>query len=309
MMIFLPKSSCCRGYSSIFSRNFALVAGLVFGCSNTTQGAEPLTVDAVVLRPLVEAEVPARQTGVLATIAVEEGAAVEAGQTLASLDDRAAKLAVAKADLERQQVFAKTNNALRIQYADKALEVARAEMKRSAESNEQFARSISQSQLDVERLTVEKLQLERKQAEHDIELEEFELRLKENALEAATLDLELHAVRAPFAGVVAFIHGRPGEWVQPGAPVLRLVAIDRLRAEGFAPADVVSGNQLGAKVQFRLANESRTAPSSAAVEGVLRYISPEIDPVTGQVRIWAEIDNSKLQLRPGQQGQLQIPLP
>jgi multidrug efflux pump subunit AcrA (membrane-fusion protein) len=272
--------------------------------------AEDLTIDAVVLRPMVEAEVPARQTGVLANIAVEEGAAVKAGQMLAALDDRAARLAVAKAQLEREQVFARASNQLRIQYADKALEVARAEMKRSAESNEQFARSISQSQLDVERLTVEKLELERRQAEHDIALEKFELQLKENAVEAAKLELELHAVRAPFAGVVALVRGRPGEWVQPGTPVLRLVAIDRLRAEGFAPAAWASSPLVGAKVRFTLVAEPGEAPPfSGGVEGVLRFVSPEIDPVSRQVRIWAEIDNRKLQLRPGQQGQLVLVQP
>lgn len=45
--------------------------------------------------------------------------------SFATLDDRAAKLAVAKAELERAQVGAKATNELRIEYADKASEVAR----------------------------------------------------------------------------------------------------------------------------------------------------------------------------------------
>jgi macrolide-specific efflux system membrane fusion protein len=293
------------GSSSLCKSN--LLALLIWGAVASSSRGESLAIDAVVLRPMVEAEVPARQTGVLAKIAVEEGAVVNAEQTLASLDDRAARLAVTKAELEREQAFAKANNQLRIQYADKALEVARAEMQRSAESNEQFARSISQSQLDVERLTVEKLELERQQAEHDIALDKFELRLKENAVETAKLDLELHAVRAPFAGVVALVRGRPGEWVQPGTPVLRLVAIERLRAEGFAPAVWTASNVVGAKVRFALMSEQDEAPGfSGGAEGVLRFVSPEVDPVSRQVRIWAEIDNRQLQLRPGQQGQLQV---
>jgi macrolide-specific efflux system membrane fusion protein len=281
-----------------------LIAAVLFAA---TDARADLTLDSVVLRPMIEAEVPARQTGVLGTIAVEEGAAVKAGETLASLDDRAAKLAVAKAELEREQVLARVSNQLRIEYADKALEVARAEMKRSSESNDQFARSISQSQLDVERLTVEKLELERRQAEHDIALEKYELRLKENAVGTARLGLELHAVRAPFAGVVALVRGRPGEWVEPGTTVLRLVAIDKLRAEGFAPAASANDRLLGARVQFVVSNEAGTEPTSTPVEGVLRFISPEIDPVSRQVRIWAEIDNHNLSLRPGQQGQLVVP--
>ncbi len=269
--------------------------------------AEETVIDSVVLRPLVEAEVPARQTGVLAEIAVEEGAAVKTGELLAMLDDRAAKLAVAKAELERAQVHAKATNELRIKYADKALEVARAEMKRSSESNDKFARSISQSQLDVERLTVEKLELERRQAEHDLEIDRYELQLKENALETAKLDLELHGVRAPFTGVVALVRGRAGEWVEPGAPVLRLVAVDRLRAEGFSPASIVASAPVGSRVKFAISREGEAPPFAGAIEGTLKFISPEIDPVTSQVRIWAEIDNTAGQLRPGQQGQLLLP--
>ena len=285
----------------------ALMAFASFASCVSRGGAEELVLDSVVLRPLVEAEVPARQTGVLATIAVEEGATVEANALLASLDDRAAKLAVAKAELEREQVHAKATNELRIEYADKALEVARAEMRRSSESNDKFARSISQSQLDVERLTVEKLELERRQAEHDLTIDRFELKLKENAVAAAQLDLDLHAVRAPFAGVVALVRGRAGEWVEPGAEVVRLVAVDRLRAEGFAPATAISGKQLGSRVKFLPADANAVEADSPAIEGTLKFISPETDPVTGQVRVWAEIDNSAGQLRPGQQGQMVLP--
>jgi RND family efflux transporter MFP subunit len=264
-------------------------------------GAE-LTIDSVVLRASIEAEVPARHLGVLETTTVVEGATVAEDDVLAGLDDRIALLAVQKAELEREQAAIKANNQLSIQYADKALEVARAEYKRSQDSNEKFPNSISHSQLDVERLTVEKLELEREQAKHELELARFELQVKQNALDAAKLDLQLHAVRAPFAGVVALVRVHVGEWMQPGTPVVRLVGIDVLRAEGFAPAAAANQSLLGAEVQFQLEGEG--AP---AFDGVIGFISPEIDPVTRQVRIWAAIDNSEHKLRPGQQGQLVIP--
>jgi macrolide-specific efflux system membrane fusion protein len=34
--------------------------------------------------------------------------------------------------------------------------------------------------------------------------------------------------------------------------------------------------------------------------GTVAFVSPEVDPITGQVRIWAEIDNRDGRLRPGQ---------
>jgi RND family efflux transporter MFP subunit len=268
------------------------------------QASDVIEIDSVVLRPLVEAEIPARQTGVLAEILATEGATVQEGDLLASLDSRVAQLAVEKAQLERAQAAAVLANELSIEYADKALEVARAELARSLESNEQFPNSISDSQLDVERLTVEKLQLERRQAEHELELQRFELQVKDNALAAAQLELDLHEVRGPFVGVVALVRERVGEWVEPGDAVLRLVAIDRLRAEGFAPADVASDALVGTEVQFTLAPGDHDDP--VVVAGVVRFVSPEVDPVNGQVRLWAELDNADRRLRPGQQGQLQI---
>ena len=261
----------------------------------------PLTIDSVVLRPMTEAQAPARQTGVIEAILVAEGQRVDADELLLHLDAETAALAVSRAEVERDQARAKAENTLQIEYAAKALEVAEAELARSQESITKFPKSISRSQLDVERLTVEKLQLERRQAEHDQRLAQFDFQVKENALAVAQRELELHNIRAPFAGVVTLIRARAGEWVEPGTPVLRLIAVDRLRAEGFADAASVSIADVGRSVAFRTADDAPTAHA-----GVIRFVSPEIDPVTRQVRVWAEIDNSKLQLRPGEQGRLEI---
>jgi multidrug efflux pump subunit AcrA (membrane-fusion protein) len=136
-----------------------------------------------------------------------------------------------------------------------------------------------------------------------LELLQFELQLKTSAVEAAQLQLDLHGVHAPFNGTVALLRGRLGEWVEPGAPVMRLIAIDRLRAEGFAPASQIQSEDVGRPVQFAVAVDDGSA---VLAEGTLRFVSPEMDPVAKQVRIWAEIDNSTHRLRPGAQGRLTV---
>jgi len=269
---------------------------------STSESTPKLRLDSVVLRPLRAAEVPAQQTGLLQQISVEEGQRVKKGQLLASLDARQARMAVARAELEHAQAEAKAKNEIQILYAEKALEVAKAELRRSSESIEQFAKSISQSQLDVERLTVEKLTLERQQAEHELVLERYGVRLKQTELEAAQLQLSQHQLIAPFAGTVVLVRGRVGEWVEVGAPVLRLVAVDKLRAEGFLPADQASAALIGQPVTLSVANGDKTSQ----VTGKLRFVSPEMEPVTRQVRVWAEIPNKGGALRPGQQGALEI---
>lgn len=259
-------------------------------------------IDSVVLRPLRAAEVPAQQTGVLQNVAVNEGQQVEKGAVLATLDKRQAELAVARAQFEHEQAKAKAINEISIRYADKALEVAKAELKRSSESIEQFPKSISQSQLDVERLTIEKLTLEREQAEHELVLERFGVQLKQAEVDTARLKLQQHEVTAPFAGRVVLVRGRVGEWVEVGAKVLRLVAVDKLRAEGFLPADQADAAMVGKSVTLRVTANGK----AAEFPGVVRFVSPEMEPVTRQVRVWAEISNAAGLLRPGQQGALEI---
>ena len=259
-------------------------------------------IESVVIRPLQSAEVPSQRTGLLKRISVEEGQQVEADQILATLDPLEAHLAVEKARLELAQAEQKANNQINIEYAVKAIEVAEAELRRSQESIEQFAKSISQSQLDVERLTIEKLTLEKQQAEHELALDKFGLQLKQTELEAAQAVLEKHRVRAPFAGAVVLVRGRVGEWVEIGAPVLRLVAVDKLRAEGFLAVEQASAKLVGKRVTFT----STIGDDTTEANGELRFVSPEMDPVTRQVRVWAVLDNTTGALRSGQQGTMTI---
>jgi RND family efflux transporter MFP subunit len=270
---------------------------------------ESLMVDAVVLQPFQVTEVPAQQTGLLQSFSIQEGEQVQAGQVLASLDARAVQHELRQAELEHELATLKVANEIHLRFAKKALEVAQAELARSNESIEQFAKSISKSQLDVERLTVEKLLLESEQAQHELKIEHFGQELKHNSLEMAQLRLDQHKLRAPFSGIVALVRGHAGEWVEVGRPVIRLVAVDRLRAEGFMLAerlrkvDKAHQTLVGRPVRIRV-----TLSDSQMVEchGTLRFVSPEMDPVSRQVRIWAEVKNDQQQLRPGQRGQMEV---
>jgi len=279
-----------------------ILSVLLITASAQAEQQAGILIESVVLRPMQAAEVPSQQTGLLNLIEVEEGQIVEEGQVLASLDAREAQLALAKANLQAAQAESKAKNLVRIQYAEKALEVARAELRRSNESIEKFPKSISQSQIDVERLTIEKLELELQQAEHELALARFDLDLARNEIAAAELRLSQHQLRAPFKGKVVLVRGRVGEWVEIGAPVLRLVATDRLRAEGFLAAESATADMVGKPVRFLVG--AGTNPKQ--VTGVLRFISPEMDPVTRQVRVWAELPEAGGVLRSGQQGSLEI---
>ena len=100
-------------------------------------------------------------------------------------------------------------------------------------------------------------------------------------------------------GLVVLVRGRVGEWLEVGAEVVRLVAVDTLRAEGFLAVDDAAGNLVGREVVFR-------SEGGGIAHGTLKFVSPEMDAVTRQVRVWAELDNRAGKLRSGQQGTLEI---
>lgn len=290
--------ACCAGaYAAAPAGPTASPAGPA-----ASKAAAPSTpsqetrVESVVLRLMDEANAPARVGGVLVDIDVREGQVVKRGDVLARLDDDDARLAERGAAVELSIAKAKASNDVSVRFARKALEVARAELSRSEESIASFARSVSQSQLDVERLTVERSRLEQEQAEHEQRLAGLEADLRGAELAAAQLERERRRIVAPLSGMVVEVAAKLGEWLEPGQKAFRVVGLDRLKAEGFIPASAARGAVVGAPVRIH----PRGAGAGDAVVGRLVFVSPEVDPINNQVRVWAEAPNEGRRLRPGQ---------
>jgi RND family efflux transporter MFP subunit len=262
----------------------------------------PLEVQSVVLRLLEEAEVPAQEAGVITNVGVVEGQRVKRGDLLAQTDDQVPRLAAAATKAKYDVARAKAINDIRIRYAQKAIEVSEAELRRSTDSIERFAKSVSQSQLDVEKLTVQKNRLEAEQARHEQEIAMLEMKEQEAALNAANVQVTRRRIVAPFDGVIVQIYARNGEWAEPGQKALRIVNVDRLKAEGFIPAQIANDHVVGRSI--RLTIEPGGAQNSFT--GKIVFVSPEVDPITSQVRVWAEIDNRDGRLRPGQQARMVV---
>jgi macrolide-specific efflux system membrane fusion protein len=283
-----------------------IVAALVLnswnaaGAAESASGESAIEVQSVVLRLLAEAEVPAQESGVLVAVPVHEGQRVERGELLAQIDDQMPRMAERAAELAYEVANAKATNDVQVEFARKAAEVAEAELRRSTESIERFAKSVSQSQLDVERLTVDKTRLEIKQAEQDKQIATLEAKAQQNELATAKVDVARRQINAPFDGIVVQIFVRRGEWVEPGEKALRIVDPSRLKAEGFLAADDAAAELVGAPVQLTIEPAGGGRQANETFTGRLAFVSPEIDPITGQVRVWAEIDNRDGRLRPGQ---------
>jgi multidrug efflux pump subunit AcrA (membrane-fusion protein) len=272
----------------------------------TARADNAIHVDSVVVTLIEQAEVSAREAGAIANIEVHEGQLVEEGAPLARLEDSEAILARNKAVLDLDIAKKQAASDVKIRYAKKALEVAAAEERRAQESIEKFSRSVSQSELDQLRLAKEKAALEVEQADEDKDINQLTTKLKENAVETANNDIERRHVAAPMTGVIVQIKHHRGEWVQAGDPIVRILRTDHLRAEAFLNSHDVTGDLVGRPVTLLV--DLPGAPKSQ-FPGKVTFVSPEVNPVNGQFRVWAEIENPQQKLRAGVQGSMVIAMP
>jgi macrolide-specific efflux system membrane fusion protein len=278
---------------------FAALASVV----SQLAAAEPIRLDSVLLTLIEQVEVPAREAGELAAMHVREGDLVKEGTLLAQIDDREALLAAKKAQFERDIAAKEANNDVHVRFHKKSREVADAELRRAIESIEKYRKSVSETELDRLRLTAEKAALEIEQADLELQKAKLTERLKDNDLDIAKRSIERRKVVSPIDGMVVQILRRRGEYVEAPQTVLRVLRINRLRAEGLLNARDLRGDLVGRRVTLNV-----TVPGSGETQftGKVVFVSPEINPVSGQTKIWAEIENPDLLLRPGLNGALTI---
>ncbi len=282
----------------------AAVALLLVG-GLAARASQPLTVS-VLVKLLEQADVPAREAGELVAIEVAEGARVKEGDVLAQIDDTEARFLEKLALVEAEIAAKNAENDVALLTAATICEAAKVEYERVNESAKKFPGSISQSELDTLRLEYEKAVLLKKQAAHDREVACCTQQLKETEHAFASRGVDRRKIKAPFDGVVVEVDRRRGEWVEPGEKVLRIMRLDRLRAEGFLDQRSVHSKLEGSPVRLQVEGSER---SSVRFEGKVVFVSPEVDPVNGQVRILADIDNPDLILRPGQRATMTVNVP
>ena len=243
-----------------------------------------------------------------------------------------------KFDSEIAQRLAK--NRLKIQSANKGKEVAANELQRVLDARKKFAESVSDSEIDNKQLTVEQAKLESEQAvfENDIDglkakaqqeaalshklsversvlevtqaedeqaTNQLQSQLQQLEVTKAQLNIKRREISSPIDGVVVELYKQKGEWVKPGESVIRILRLNRLRAEGFLPISKLKPSPIGAKVAIDVALGNG---STVRMTGKIVFVSPEVDSDNREVRIWAEFDNPKMQVLPGMHGSMTIDL-
>jgi len=107
-------------------------------------------------------------------------------------------------------------------------------------------------------------------------------------------------VRAPFAGLLGIRLVDPGQYIEPGQPIVSLQALDPIYLDYALPERLLPQLAVGMEVRASVG----AFPGRQFV-GKLSAIPPEVDEGTRMVRLRATLPNSKGEMRPGMFVQLQ----
>jgi RND family efflux transporter MFP subunit len=193
-------------------------------------------------------------TGIrVATVLVEPGARVAAGQPLLELDRRTLEVQTRQAEANLAQAKA-------------SAELAIAQATRGETLLERNL--ISTNDYEVLRANRAKAEAQRTSAEAE----------RDNA----RLRLGFATLRAPDAGIVSARNVQPGQIVASGTELLRLIRRGRLEWRAEVAETDLPRIKTGDRVALR-------GPGGAAVEGRIRAVSPAIDPQTRTALVYADL--------------------
>lgn len=282
----------------------ALFAALiVFSSQSATAADGTVTVKGALVTVLQDRNIAARETGLISKVHFKAGEFIDANSVLAELDATQARLKVEEARIQYSKAVEAASSDLESRSARKSLGVSKAELARAQVANKQFSKSISQTEMDRLRLTTERAELLIEQSEQTTRLAKLEADLRKNQLDFAQHTLDRHRIPTPISGMVVQVSFHPGEWVETGKSIARVLRLNRLGCEGRVAADAVDVSMIGRPVRITIRPPNG---KSVTLSGQLTFVDPQVSRIKKDVLIRAEFDNTKLTILPGMAAEIEI---
>lgn len=138
-------------------------------------------------------------------------------------------------------------------------------------------------------------------ARHQLDAEDYALRLAGMEVERQQALLDQLTVTSPIDGIVTEIHLHAGEFVRQDSPILRLAQIEPLHVETWLPVGLWGGLAPDTPATVRL-----TQPEARAVPARIAVIDKVLDAASGTFGIRLELPNPGDSIPAGQRCTLQL---
>ncbi len=249
-----------------------------------------------------DSQVATQSGGTVTQVLVNEGEQVGAGAVVVQLDDTGqqqaldnARLQVQQAQINLQQTRNATANAgTSLAAAVTSAEATLAQARQNAQSAETLygLGGISLADLQAARATLAQAQSGLSSARNNLEqngrsaqgsvpLQQIALETAQAGVTQAEQNLARTAVKAPFAGIVANIGAKVGEFAGQGTPVFRLVDPGSIRAKFSIPSSDAFALSDGTRLNLGYGgvNYVATVQGSPGIAGTNRLV-----PITARVQ-------------------------
>ncbi|MCA1856087.1 efflux RND transporter periplasmic adaptor subunit [Massilia oculi] len=222
--------------------------------------------------PVRTVDLHPQTTATIRQVHIREGQFVKEGQLMFSLDDRADRANVARAEAQVAQNRA-TLADLERQYKRSQELSAQGFLSRSATDS-------LKSQVEAARALVQS---------------------NAAAARASQVSASYTAIRAPMSGRVGAIDIHPGALVQPSTSLTTITQLDPIDVSFTLPESAL-GSVLAAQRAGKVAVQASTGAgdAAAALTGELKFVDNAVDPAAGTIRVKAQFANPQSALWPGQ---------
>ncbi len=199
--------------------------------------SQAIQVQECVVRFAEELNVPSTESGLIAELSVGTGDAIQWGDPIARLDDRALRIRSRAATLRLNSAMQQSGDDLEIRYAETALAEAQAEWEASRSIYKDAAGAVPLTTIRRLKLSVERADLEVARAKKAADLAKTEVDLRAADLSVIDDTLRRLQLQSPLAGVVLQVFRQRGEWITAGEPVARVARLDRLDVHALLSED------------------------------------------------------------------------
>jgi multidrug resistance efflux pump len=235
-----------------------------------------------------EAQVAAREAGVIEELAARKGMEVAADADLAVLESDQPRMDLEKAQAELAQAQAKAASDVDERFAVASEGAAQKAFERAESSSKAVRASVTDVELDRLRLEWEKTTLQIEQAKLERSLAGLAAQVKQVEVDAASHAIGRRRIRSPITGMVLDVFKHKGEWLQPGDVLAHVIRTDVVQVEGYVDRPRERGIAVGVPVKVLLGGGNGTPEEFA---GRITYVRPKEE--SGEYRVYAEVANRK----------------
>lgn len=250
-----------------------------------------VSVTGALVTAIDDVEVPARDAGPVAEIAVQRGVEVKTGAVLGKIDDIDAELKHEAALAEMAVAEEQANSTAEITAAKHTAGAAEAEYLQSKALRENQKEAVSAQQLRRDLLQWQRAVAQVAVAEMEHRKNNKGVGVKAAMAKTAEHEIRKRVFTAPVDGVVVDIRKDVAEWVQPGDPVFRIVRMDKLRVEGYVNASEVHQDEIRDKAVRVIVHQPRGEKVELA--GRIDFASPIIE-ANGEFRVHCDVKNQQV---------------